>query len=67
MEDIDKLRTDGRGRHLRVRLTPEEHEAFREAAIRDGITLSTWVRTTLRREAERAYARSGATAPWVKR
>lgn len=65
--EVDKMRPNGYGRQLRVRLTPDEDAAFRRAAKLSGLTLSGWVRQSMREVAERRLLNAGETAPWVSR
>lgn len=40
--------SQGRSEHLEVMLTPEEKKRFTDAAQRDGLSVSDWVRVNLR-------------------
>lgn len=40
--------SQGRSEHLEVMLTPEEKQRFAEAAQREGLSMSDWVRVNLR-------------------
>lgn len=65
--DLDKMRPDGYGRQLRVRLTPDEDEACRRAAKLSGLSVSAWVRQALREVAERRFINVGEQVPWTKK
>jgi mobilization protein NikA len=53
MPDMAKSRgrgrpSQGRSEHLEVMLTPEEKQRFADAAQKDGLSVSDWVRINLR-------------------
>ncbi len=48
---VDSLRKDGRPQQLRVRLTRPERHAFGLAADLNGLNLSNWARSVLRKAA----------------
>ena len=53
MADMSKSRgrgrpSQGRSEHLEVMLTPEEKERFADAAGKQGLSVSDWVRINLR-------------------
>jgi uncharacterized protein (DUF1778 family) len=59
------VRTNGKIRQIRVRVELIEQAAFEQAAQLSGLTLSAWIRTTLRPEAEKRLANAGKKAPWL--
>jgi hypothetical protein len=63
---VDTLRPNGYSRQIRFRTEPGEQTAFEQAARLSGLTLSAWIRVTLRKEAEVRLANAGAKAPWIK-
>ena len=50
---------------LQLRLSPDEKQAFQEAAALAGISLSAWVRERLRTAAIRELEGSGRSVPFV--
>ena len=50
---------------LQLRLQPEEKQAFQEAAVLTGISLSAWVRERLRAAAIRELEGRGRSVPFV--
>jgi uncharacterized protein (DUF1778 family) len=51
---------------VRLRLTPEEKQAFERAAELSGLTLSAWVRERLRRAARIEMEEMGERVPFAK-
>jgi len=64
---VDTLRPNGLSRQVRMRLLPEEKEAFQEAARLSGLTLSGWMRVVSRQAAEARLGVAGKQPAWVKR
>jgi uncharacterized protein (DUF1778 family) len=52
-------------RQMRVRIDVSERDAFDQAAELSGLTLSAWVRASLREVAERRLATAGRRPSWV--
>jgi uncharacterized protein (DUF1778 family) len=52
---------------LQIRLSPDEKEAFEQAAGLSGLALSSWVRERLRNAAIRELESAGVQIPFVKR
>jgi uncharacterized protein (DUF1778 family) len=51
---------------MKLRLQPEEKEAFEQAAELAGVPLSAWVRERLRRAARRELDEDGKPVPFLK-
>jgi uncharacterized protein (DUF1778 family) len=50
---------------ISFRATDEEAAGFEMAAELSGVTLSAWIRSSLREETERRLANAEKKAPWV--
>jgi Mobilization protein NikA len=56
----------GKSETIRIRLEPEEKEAFQETAEIAGIPLSAWIRERLRRSARIELEEAGKKIPFIK-
>jgi hypothetical protein len=56
-----------RSKNILIRLEPVEKEAFQQAALLSGLTLSAWVRERLRRAARIDLEDAGKQIPFVKK
>ena len=52
---------------IKIRLTPEEKQAFQQAAELAGIALSAWMRERLRLMAIRELEGAGYSIPFIQR
>jgi uncharacterized protein (DUF1778 family) len=52
---------------IRIRLEPEEKEAFKQAAELSGIPLSNWMRERLRRAAVKELEEASFPVAFIKR
>jgi len=50
----------------RLRLSPDEKEAFQEAASMSGLSLSAWIRARLRQAAIRELENAGRPVPFIR-
>ena len=50
----------------RLRLSPDEKEAFQSAAYAAGLSLSSWIRERLRRAAAAELERAGQPIPFYR-
>lgn len=57
----------GKTETLKMRLTPEEKDAFLAASELSGLTLSAWIREHLRRSARIELEEAGEKVPFRKR
>ena len=57
----------GKTETLKMRLTPEEKDAFLAASELSGLTLSAWIRERLRRSARIELEEAGEKVPFRKR
>jgi uncharacterized protein (DUF1778 family) len=53
--------------NIKLRVQPEEKEAFQEAAEIAGIDLSTWIRERLRRSARVELQEAGREIPFFRK
>ncbi len=51
---------------MKLRLQPEEKQAFEQAAELAGVPLSAWVRERLRRAARRELDEAGKPVPFLR-
>jgi uncharacterized protein (DUF1778 family) len=52
---------------MKLRVQPEEKEAFQQAADLAGVSVSSWIRERLRRAARIELEEAGQQIPFVKR
>ena len=57
----------GKTETLKMRLTPEEKDAFLAASELSGLTMSAWIRERLRRSARIELEEAGEKVPFRKR
>ena len=62
---MDKSNVIKMAETVRFRASPVELAAFEEAARLSNLTLSAWIRTSLRAEAESRLGRAGKRPGWV--
>jgi len=56
----------GKTESIKIRLEPEEKEAFQQAANLAGIPVSNWMRERLRRSARMELQDAGKQVPFIK-
>jgi uncharacterized protein (DUF1778 family) len=56
----------GKSVSIKLRLEPEEKEAFQEAAEISGLALSAWIRERLRLAARNELEDAGKKIPFIK-
>lgn len=57
----------GKSENIKLRVEPEEKEAFQEAAEIAGVALSTWIRERLRRSARVELQEAGREIPFFRK